>query len=186
MRPSLRDRRQVHRGPRVPVQSRREDRQPARRSLRRLDRGVAAAVTSLRRIPLRPRGGAASGERSSRARSALSAGGARKTGTRRRTAVLGVARARRRPTLPEHGLPPRAAVLRRPGATCRRAAGEHAEIPHPHLLTAAVRGRRHLRPITCAASGPSSRGGGRRVCHKYPTTAQASPETARSAGHRGS
>ena len=37
-----RDRRQVHRGPRVPVQSRREDRQPARRSLRRLDRGVAA------------------------------------------------------------------------------------------------------------------------------------------------
>ena len=37
------------------------------------------------------------------------------------------------------------------------------EIPHPHLLTAAVRGRRPLRPITCAASGPGSRGGGRRV-----------------------
>ena len=33
---------QVHRGPRVPVQSRREDREPASRSLRRLDRGVAA------------------------------------------------------------------------------------------------------------------------------------------------
>ena len=37
-----RDRRQVHRGPRVPVQSRRGDRQPARRPLRRLDRGGAA------------------------------------------------------------------------------------------------------------------------------------------------
>ena len=34
----------------------------------------------------------------------------------------------------------------------------------PHLLTAAVRGRRPLRPITCAASGRSSRGGGRPVC----------------------
>ena len=33
-----------------------------------------------------------------------------RTGTRRRTPVLGVARARRRPTLPEHGLPPRAAA----------------------------------------------------------------------------
>ena len=32
----------LNRGPRVPVQSRREDRQPARRPLRRLDRGVAA------------------------------------------------------------------------------------------------------------------------------------------------
>ena len=39
----------------------------------------------------------------------------------------------------------------------RRAAGT------PHLLTAAVRGRHPLRPITCAASGRSSRGGGRRV-----------------------
>ena len=49
----------------------------------------------------------------------------------------------------------------------------NALIPHPHLLTAAVRGRRPLRPITCAASGPSSRGGGRRVCHGAPaTTAQ--------------
>ena len=37
-----RDRRQVHRGTRVPVQSRREDRQPARRPLRRLDRGGGA------------------------------------------------------------------------------------------------------------------------------------------------
>ena len=41
-------------------------------------------------------------------------------------------------------------------------------IPHPHLLTAAVRGRRPLRPITCAASGPGSRGGGRRVCTALP------------------
>ena len=38
-------------------------------------------------------------------------------------------------------------------------------IPHPHLLTAAVRGRRPLRRTTCAAVGPRSRGGGRRVCH---------------------
>ena len=38
--------------------------------------------------------------------------------------------------------------------------GKFISIPHPHLLTAAVRGRR---PLTCAASGPGSRGGGRRV-----------------------
>ena len=31
--------------------------------------------------------------------------------------------------------------------------------PYPHLLTAAVRGRRPLRPITCAASGPGPRRG---------------------------
>ena len=37
-----RDRRQVHRAPRVPVQRRREARQPAGRPLRRLNRGVAA------------------------------------------------------------------------------------------------------------------------------------------------
>ena len=36
-----RDRRQVHRGPRVPVQRRREARQPPRRPLRRLDRGIS-------------------------------------------------------------------------------------------------------------------------------------------------
>ena len=38
-------------------------------------------------------------------------------------------------------------------------------IPHPHLLTATVRGRRPLCPITCAAAGPDPRGGGRRVCN---------------------
>ena len=52
-------------------------------------------------------------------------------------------------------------------------------IPHPHLLTAAVRGRHPLRPITCASSGPGSRGGGRRVCHGAPATA-ASVESGRS------
>ena len=47
----------------------------------------------------------------------------------------------------------------------RRAAGT------PHLLTAAVRGRHPLRPITCAASGRSSRVGGRRGCHGTAATA---------------
>ena len=64
-----------------------------------------------------------------------------------------------------------------PAVSCRVRAGGPAGdrgtvgvSPYPHLLTSAVRGRRPLRPITCAASGPGPRGGGRRVRPCQPGT----------------